>query len=144
MDPQHRTPTVGIVILKGSQVLLVKHGERAGHMTGTYGLPGGRIDIGETPIQAVTRELEEETGMRVREEDLRELPQKYEVDLPRKNGETLSVHHTVFAAKHFHGELQGTDETSPEWVEIDSLKDIDLVINTENMVRQGIQILREV
>jgi len=35
-------PTVAVLIIKDDEVLLVKHTEKAGYLTGIYGLPGGR------------------------------------------------------------------------------------------------------
>lgn len=35
-----RVPTVGVIIIDGGDVLLVEHGERAGHVTGSFGSPG--------------------------------------------------------------------------------------------------------
>ncbi len=39
---------------------------RIGYSDFTYDLPGGAVDPGETPDQAVVREFGEETGMKVR------------------------------------------------------------------------------
>lgn len=39
----------------------------------TFGLPGGKVDPGETPLQAALRETLEETGIRLREQDVREV-----------------------------------------------------------------------
>jgi mutator protein MutT len=133
-----RTPTVGVVVLKDNNVLLVRHGEEAGHITGSYGTPGGRIDSGETAIYAGARELEEESGLIAEEKDLVELPEKYDADLARKDGSTLSVHHTVFATRKFTGELRSTKETTPEWVPIERLSSMELLPNVENMVNQAL------
>lgn len=136
-----RIPTVGIVVLKGNEVLLVKHGEAAGHLTGSMATPGGRIDEGETAVQAAVRELQEETGLVAAEEDLRRLPKIYEGDLPRKDGSTFYSSHTVFVCTKFSGDLRNTDETEPEWVPIEKLKDMELLINTEDMVLQAQKII---
>jgi uncharacterized protein (TIGR00730 family) len=58
-----RGPLVGAsaVVVRDGQVLL---GLRRGtHGPGTWSFPGGKVDAGEAPEQAVVRELEEETGL---------------------------------------------------------------------------------
>ena len=67
-------PTVGVVVLQNNEVLLVRHGGKAGHIKDTLGIPAGRIEVGEneTPREAAKRELEEETGYHVTIESLQE------------------------------------------------------------------------
>lgn len=47
------------VVVRGGRILLL-HNER-----GEWELPGGRLEIGETPEQCVAREIAEETGWTV-------------------------------------------------------------------------------
>lgn len=47
------------VVVRGGRVLLL-HNER-----GEWELPGGRLEVGETPPECVAREITEETGWRV-------------------------------------------------------------------------------
>ena len=54
-------PTVGVICLRGDQVLLIKRGTAP--RLGQWSLPGGRMELGETTIAAGLRELKEETGV---------------------------------------------------------------------------------
>lgn len=55
-------PSVALVAATPSKrVLLVKRSVEPG--IGRWCLPGGFVEIGETPVQAVVRELQEETGI---------------------------------------------------------------------------------
>ncbi len=58
---QRPVPTVGVVCLKGDQVLLIKRGTPP--RLGQWSLPGGRIEWSETVTDAALRELREETGV---------------------------------------------------------------------------------
>ena len=52
-----------VPILKSGEFVVVKQ-FRVGTVSDTLEFPGGSIDIGEEPIHAAARELEEETGLR--------------------------------------------------------------------------------
>lgn len=54
-------PCVGVVCLKGDQVLLIRRGKPP--RMGEWSLPGGRIEPGERAVDAALRELREETGV---------------------------------------------------------------------------------
>lgn len=57
-------PAVGVVCLKGDEVLLIRRGTPP--RLGEWSLPGGRIEPGERAVDAALRELVEETGVEAR------------------------------------------------------------------------------
>ncbi len=48
------------VLIRDGKVLMIRH-----RRLGIYLYPGGHVENNETPLEAVTREFEEETGLRV-------------------------------------------------------------------------------
>lgn len=135
-----RIPTVGVVALKDKSALLVLHGESAQHLTGVWGLPGGRLEPEETLLDAAAREFWEETGLTPDKETMVKMPSIYQGDIPRKNGEIMYTDWHLFLVKNFTGELVGSDETTPEWVDIAAMVELNLLPNTENAVREGLQL----
>ena len=59
--PERPIVGVGAVIFREGRVLLVKRG--APPMQGEWSLPGGALEIGETLVEGVRREVLEETGL---------------------------------------------------------------------------------
>jgi 8-oxo-dGTP diphosphatase len=60
-----QTPMVGVgaVVIDGDQVLLIRRGQQP--MKGQWSLPGGALEVGETLLDGVRREVREETGLEV-------------------------------------------------------------------------------
>src|SRR6202171_5791172 len=66
-------PVVGIggVIIDGGRALLIRRGSEP--LRGEWSIPGGTLELGETLVQGVARELFEETGLEVRVGELIEV-----------------------------------------------------------------------
>lgn len=62
--------SVFVIVRRGESVLLLRRAG-TGWMDGYYSLPAGAHDGNETLISAAARELKEETGLVVRQSDLR-------------------------------------------------------------------------
>ncbi len=117
-DAKHPWPVVdGILVNDKGEVLMTK---RTIEPVGTWCIPGGHIDWGETPQAAVVREFKEETGLDVEIVGIFNVYGERNRD-PRKH--TIS---TVFKVKKVGGELKLNDEVDEfKWfAEKDLPKDI--------------------
>lgn len=101
-----------IFVVRGDRILLIrkKRGLGAGKVNG----PGGRLDPGETPLEAAKREIHEE--LRVRVEAAREIGQ---LSFEFTDGYKLHCH--VFRADDCVGEATETDEAVPLWTPVDAI-----------------------
>ena len=124
-----------VLIIENNKVLLVKHGDKASHISDTYGIPGGRPEDNETLIQAASRELKEETGLIVSTKFLEPfLNNTYTADILRKNGLTNKFKMTIYITKQYQGTLRKSAETTPEWIAIDQLDNYNLLPNVSQAV----------
>jgi len=99
---------------EAGRLLLVRRGHEPG--LGTWSLPGGRIEPGESAAEAAVREVREETGLDVRVGDL-----LLTVDLPGG----YRVHD--FAATVTGGELgAGDDADDVRWCTPDDVSLLEL------------------
>ena len=134
--------TAGVVVFDGDSGLLIEHGDGAGHVTGTWGIPAGAIDEGETARTAAARELLEETGLSVDVEALAEIPVLYQARIERKFG-VASYSLRVFASSHFGGSLSASDEGTPRWVRLDRIRSLEgLLPNTAKIVDAAASLVR--
>lgn len=81
---------------------------------GLWGLPGGAIDPGEYPAQAVVREVREETGLKVKPERLIAILGGPGFRHHFPNGDQAEFVVSVFACRVLGGELGGLDGESLE------------------------------
>src|SRR6476469_3839798 len=60
---QAREFSAGGVVVRGGKVVVIVPTRRAADGSRVLALPKGHVDPGETPVQAATREVREETGV---------------------------------------------------------------------------------
>lgn len=129
-------PTVGILIIQDEKVLLIRHGEGAGHLNNTYGIPAGTIDEGELEIDAAIRELREEAGLVVDPSDLTLMPKHWSAVIQRKDGpKEFSLR--VFLCSRFRGEVTASSEGIPEWIPLVDIENLALLPNVREIILEG-------
>ncbi len=84
-----------------------------------YTLPGGHIEIGESIVDAVVREIKEETGLTIFNPRLRGVKQ-----FPTEDGRYIVF---LFCADEYEGELISSEEGTMHWVQRSELSNVHLV-----------------
>ena len=113
-------------IYKASGIIIVDRKVLVGRSVGKeyFIHPGGKIEPGETPKQAVIRELKEEFRINVQEEDLVEFDKN---TAPAANSPEVNVHMIVFLVKKWQGEIIPDNEVEEiRWLTSDTPKDIKI------------------
>ena len=115
--------TVLCLIEDGSRVLLQ---DRVKADWKGYTLPGGHVENGESFVDAVIREMKEETGLDIYEPKLVGVKQ-----FPIEGGRYIVM---LYKATKFSGEVISSDEGRMEWVEYSRLSEINTVDDFEELL----------
>ncbi len=130
----------GIVLIKDNKVLLVKHGQKAEHLNDTFGVPGGRLDPGESHIDCAIREFFEETNLIVKKDDLIEIPNDYVATIERKTEGTKTFSMKNFKCNNFTGDLISNEEADPVWTDLSELDNLNLLPNVKEMINDSLNL----
>lgn len=106
--PRRRIRVVGAAIFERGLLLIVR---RPAHETGAgmWEFPGGKIELGESPAQAIKREIEEELGIQI----------QIEKDLGWKHHayETVDIELNVTVCRRTMGDIVLHEHDGMEWVD---------------------------
>ncbi|MDR1893293.1 MAG: 8-oxo-dGTP diphosphatase [Spirochaetales bacterium] len=111
-QPSERAVIVYIVDRPGNKVLLIL--KKQGLGAGKINAPGGRLEPGETSLQAAVRECQEEVG-------LTPLNGEKRMELHFQFTSGYALYGEAFVAEAWEGELKETDEAAPFWCDLDDL-----------------------
>ena len=84
-----------------------------------YTLPGGHVEKGESIVNAVIREMKEETGLTIFNPKLCGVKQ-----FPIEDGRYIVF---LFSTDRFKGEVKSSDEGSMHWIKNEELVKVNLV-----------------
>jgi 8-oxo-dGTP diphosphatase len=122
---------VGAIIIDQDRVLLVKRGQEP--LAGSWSIPGGVLEIGETLRQAAVREALEETGLTV---EVGELLGVYDRILPDAEGRTR-YHYVLidFLCRKISGEPHAAgDALKARWFAREELAQLSLAEDTTTVI----------
>ncbi|MBR4237725.1 NUDIX domain-containing protein [bacterium] len=125
---EDRTERVELAVLclieDGNKILLqnrVKEDWRG------YTLPGGHVEKGESFVDAVKREIKEETGLVIKKPKLVGVKQ-----FPIEHGRYVVF---LFKTNKFTGTLESSLEGKMEWIEYNDIKNINTVDDFEELLK---------
>ena len=127
-------PTVGVVVFRGNQVLLV---QKRNHPQQAFQLPGGQIEEGETVEDASIRELYENTELKADPLHLTVIPNEWHAIIEKDYG-TKDFGFKCVLCHEYSGDIKDTKSATSSWVELSSLQDLNLVPNIQAAIEAAL------
>lgn len=130
-------PSVGVggVVIQAGKVLLIRRGKQP--LMGRWIIPGGTVELGETLEQALVREMEEETSLRVRAGPLLTLFDRIERDATG-----VRYHYVIadYLCEVVSGTLRaGSDALDAAFVAPEDLAAFDLPAKALEVIRDAFE-----
>ncbi len=123
---QHTRVAAYALVLHGSCLALCRISSRLPDIEGQWTLPGGGVEFGEDPADAVVREVREETGLNVRPVNVAGIDSNLiHLDGNSYHGIRI-IYHVDLLSGELRNEIDGTTDQSA-WVTHDQAKDLPLV-----------------
>lgn len=126
---------VGAVVLHQGRVLLVRRGGQPA--AGKWSLPGGLVELGESAVDAVRREVAEECGLQIRVMDVAGV-----IDRIVRDADGRIRYHWVLVDYLAHAASEavtaGSDAQDCRWVEVDRVADLDVTDGLLDMIRRAV------
>ncbi|HTY76989.1 MAG TPA: NUDIX hydrolase [Candidatus Bathyarchaeia archaeon] len=129
---------VGAVVLDGERVLLARRGRAPS--AGKWSIPGGLVDLGERLEEAAIREVEEESGLRVRLLGLCGV-----IDRVVREQDAIRYHYVIvdYVAECVGGRLEaGSDAAEVRWVAVGELAQYETTDGLKDMIDKARAIQR--
>jgi len=121
--PSHPFIGVGALIVKDGRYLLIKRGKEPSK--GKWSIPGGKVELGETLVEAVKREVLEECGIQI---EIIKIFNVMDRILKDENGRTK--YHFVlidYYAQYISGEARAlSDADDMKWVTAEEIVNLDM------------------
>jgi mutator protein MutT len=124
---------VGAIVIHEGRVLLIRRAKEP--LRGRWMVPGGTVEAGETLEQALVREVEEETGLRVRPRELVTV-----VDRIHREDGRLLYHYVIldYLCEYVAGSLRAaSDADAAAMVLPEDLPAYDLPEKALEVVQEG-------
>ena len=123
---------VGVVVWRGEEFLLIQRAKPP--RAGSWSLPGGLQELGETVRETAAREIREETGLEI---EVTNLIDVFDTITRDKLGR-VRLHYTLvdYTAEWRGGDaVAASDAAGIRWVHLDELERYDLWTETARAIR---------
>jgi 8-oxo-dGTP diphosphatase len=137
--PERPIVGVGGVVIHNERALLIRRGSAP--LEGEWSIPGGMLEVGETILDGVKRELLEETAIEVKVLDLIEVFER----VTRDEAGQLKYHFVIldYLCEAVRGDAQaGSDVTDVAWARESELSGYSLTPTATRVIQKAFEMAR--